>query len=156
MLLENERVLMCFTFPYAQHNKSSTSAGQPNWQPRCGAGHKARACTVGLHYSISQVLSKITDVPVLKSPPADGDLSDELKTSSDNTKDVGQFGLDVVDQISAAAGLQAKDKRDKSKSSSSDRPPTRRGARATGELSSALLPVTVPLLQLCHHQVGFI
>ena len=90
------------------------------------------------HSTVSQVLSK-TDVPSLKSSPADRDISDELKTSMDTAKGVSQPGLDVVDQISAAAGLQAKNK---STSSGSDCGQVQR-------TSTAVLLVTVSLLQLC-------
>ena len=53
---------------------------------------------------------------------------DADRKASDEKKDTSELGLEVVDQISAAAGLQAKEKREK-KTMTPPRPPSRRGHR---------------------------
>lgn len=70
------------------------------------------------------------------------------RKASDDKKDTSELGLEVVDQISAAAGLQAKEKREK-KSQTPPRPPSRRGHRLP-DISS---PLHVLSLSLYHNML---
>ena len=64
-------------------------------------------------------------------------------------KDASQKGLEVVDLISAAAGLQAKEKREKDKMGNNPpRPPSRRGHRPPEQ--SLSMGVNLPSLSLHH------
>ena len=92
------------------------------------------------------MLSKVSDTPSLTShilEDKDGKLTEDLK------KDTSELGIEVVDQISAVAGLQAKEKRDKSKTPTPPpRPPSRRGIRPpeTGMMHVPILSLFHPLM----------
>ena len=95
------------------------------------------------------------DIPSLFKPADTPSFSSQLleekngdRKASDDKKDTSELGLEVVDQISAAAGLQAKEKREK-KGQTPPRPPSRRGHRLP-DLSG---PLHVLSLSLYHNML---
>jgi baculoviral IAP repeat-containing protein 6 len=134
VLLEDERVLVSMKSSqpmYKGQQQSMTGLMGRLQHPKFGVGHCCRCMTMSVHSTFADVLAKVS-VETVSSSSSSAD--DSQKASDELRKDASELGIEVIDQISAvAAGLKAKEKRDKDKSVS--RPPGRHGTRSNDQSS---------------------
>lgn len=138
LLLETERVVVHINSPQGGLS-SPTGCSLPllTQHPKFGAGHKTRLLNLPTTTTMSDIVKMVTDWSrgVLSNS---GDL--ELGSSGDR-RDANEVGhLELVDKLSVAAGVTAKDKREKNKVNSSIH--SRMSKRATEQDSQSSKPVT--------------
>ncbi|ESP03095.1 hypothetical protein LOTGIDRAFT_157060, partial [Lottia gigantea] len=157
VLLQDEKILVVLNSPRTQSLIKTPGTNYLVHHPRYGAGQGYRVSQVNVNTPCSELLTVIPDTQSLAAHLIDG--RDDKK--SEQKKDIGETGLEVVEYLSNAAGLLAKQKREKSPASSSTattskastsslppRPPTRRRRNAEPDSSPQ---IKLPTFTLQHH-----
>ncbi|XP_062579414.1 baculoviral IAP repeat-containing protein 6-like [Saccostrea cucullata] len=150
-LLEDEKVLVVL--------KSGQQSGKIMMQPKLNngvhhprftGGRNTQVMLVSLHTTISEITSKVTDLPLLPGQFLEkaSEKSDESK--KDNLSNYTEMASYLSSSV-VAASMAAKEKREKEdksgKTSLPPRPPTRRGRQNLGNSSSQM---PLPTLGICH------
>ncbi|KAK6180714.1 hypothetical protein SNE40_008714 [Patella caerulea] len=154
VLLQDERILVVLKSPRTQSILKTPGMSYLVHHPRYGAGQGFRVMVVNLNTQCSDLLTVIPDTQSLAAQLFES--RDDKK--AENKKDSGETGLEVVEYLSNAAGMLAKQKREKSPASTSastskssslpPRPPTRR--RRNTEFLDSSTPLKLPTFSLQH------
>ncbi|XP_069180397.1 baculoviral IAP repeat-containing protein 6 isoform X6 [Procambarus clarkii] len=113
LLLETERVVVHINSPLGSLSSPTGCSLPPLTQhPKFGAGHKTRLLSLPTTTSMSEIIKMVTDWSrgVLNSSAGELDL-----TSNDHREPNEVGHLELMDKLSVAAGVTAKDKRSKNK-----------------------------------------
>ncbi|CAH1791767.1 unnamed protein product [Owenia fusiformis] len=152
VLLEDEKILVCVrTSSRATSRRGSGGPASSLIQhPKFGTGHRYKNHYISLQSTCAETLAKLSDAPSLPNPLVEA--SKEKKSPSEETASSNELGIEIVENLSAAAGIHAKEKRDKTKDAPNlpPRPPTRRGRHSVLDGSRLTDALQIPVLSLCH------
>ncbi|XP_064603703.1 baculoviral IAP repeat-containing protein 6-like isoform X3 [Liolophura sinensis] len=148
VLLEDEKLLVAIQTTSKQFRWEINKINSHIQHPKFGAGRLYRTMVTSLQSTCGQVISKVSDTPTLTASIME---QQEKKRTEDPKKDTSELGMEVVEYLSTAAGVSAKERREKSPAQKNlpPRPPSRRG-RHTAEVLAAEL--NIPTLSL-HHEL---
>ncbi|GAB1609836.1 baculoviral IAP repeat-containing protein 6-like isoform X2 [Argonauta hians] len=149
VLLEEPKILV--SFRSSPHNSRLQVQGCFNQlqHPCFGAGRHFHTVTVGLQTNCEELINKISDHTGHMAQLWDGTV--EKKNVDDNKKDMTELDIEVVD-LSNAAGLLAKERREKNSNHKTGGPP-RLPPRARGNQNTDMVAVNLhfPVLSLYHN-----
>ncbi|XP_063222017.1 baculoviral IAP repeat-containing protein 6 isoform X2 [Bacillus rossius redtenbacheri] len=159
LLLENEKVMVFVHANYPLHRGPQAMSSSSAYHPRYGVGHQRQLILTGTHTTCDDIV-KMVAVPGSLSP-----LLGESKTGeggsvqgfrNERRKDLWQLGIGLVDQLSMAAGVTAKDKRvkdAKNTATAAPKSPFAKKSRSSGAVDVASPSISVvsslPLPELC-------
>ncbi|PNF18833.1 hypothetical protein B7P43_G01653, partial [Cryptotermes secundus] len=143
LLLENEKlfVFVKANFPLQRNNLAVTSNAP--YQPRYGVGHQHQLLYLSTHTTCADILKLVSASGNLLPFLGDTKVSDNVASLSgnkDSRKELWEIGVGLVDPLSMAAGVTAKDKRvkdAKNAAASSSRSPFAKKSRSSGLTDSA-------------------
>ncbi|XP_013417535.1 baculoviral IAP repeat-containing protein 6 [Lingula anatina] len=155
VLLEDEKILVAFKSSSSLYKGTSNASTSVLQHPKFGAGHKFRTMELSLQMTCGEVLSKVSDTPSLTAQLLES-REEKKKLEALADKDTNDLALEVMEDITQAAGFKAKDKRDKDKQNSQvlkgnglpPRPPARLGYVLADKGAGSTFHI--PLLTLFH------
>ncbi|XP_029637353.1 baculoviral IAP repeat-containing protein 6 isoform X1 [Octopus sinensis] len=151
VLLEEPKILV--SFKSSPHNSRLQVQGcfSQLQHPCFGAGRHFHTVTVGLQTNCEELINKISDHTGHMAQFWDGTV--EKKNIDDNKKDMTELGIEVVDFLSNAAGLLAKERREKNSNHNKTGGPPRLPPRARGNQNTDMVAVNLqfPVLSLYHN-----
>lgn len=152
VLLEEPKILV--SFKSSPHNSRLQVQGcfSQLQHPCFGAGRHFHTVTVGLQTTCEELINKISDHTGHMAQFWDGSGEKKKKNVDDSKKDMTELGIEVVDFLSNAAGLLAKERREKNSNHGKTGGPPRLPPRVRGNQSADMVTMNLqfPVLSLYH------